>query len=142
MSLTPRRPRCPMPRALVTALGCGAVALLAIVSACAPGDSPRAESPALASAGRPDAGRDAIVVHGCGSCHRIPGVPNARSLVGPPLDSWSGRSFIAGTLPNSQENLQRWLTDPQAVRPGSAMPTIDLTEQEVADITAYLFTLD
>ncbi len=130
-------------RRLVTAVAvAGVTTLSALGAACAPGDSPRAESPALASAGRPDAGREAILIHGCGSCHRIPGVPNARSLVGPPLDSWSGRSFIAGTLPNSQENLQRWLTDPQEVRPGSAMPTIDLTDEEVADITAYLFTLD
>jgi cytochrome c len=110
--------------------------------ACAPGSSPRAESPALASAGSPSAGRDAIIVNGCGSCHRIPGIPNADSLVGPPLDSWSGRSFIAGTLPNSQENLQRWLADPQAIRPGSAMPDLDLSDDEVADIAAYLFTLD
>jgi cytochrome c len=123
------------------------VAVVAAVTAagllaCAPGPSPRSESPALAAAGSPTSGRDAIVVRGCGSCHRIPGIPNANSLVGPPLDGWSGRSFIAGTLPNSQENLQRWLTDPQEVRPGSAMPNLDLTEDEVADITAYLFTLE
>lgn len=120
------------------------VALLAgtNIVGCTRGDSPRAESPALASAGSPSAGRDAIVVHGCGSCHRIPGIPNANSLVGPPLDSWSGRSFIAGTLPNSQENLRRWLDDPQDLRPGSAMPDLDLSDDEIADITAYLFTLD
>ena len=130
-----------MTRPLVLVLLVTLLAGTAMVG-CTRGDSPRAESPALASAGSPAAGRDAIVVHGCGSCHRIPGIPNANSLVGPPLDSWSGRSFIAGTLPNSQENLQRWLADPQEVRPGSAMPDLDLSDDEIADITAYLFTLD
>ena len=126
------------------ALTLAVVMALAVVGTlgCTRGESPRAESPALAAAGNPSAGREAIIVNGCGSCHRIPGVPNANSLVGPPLDSWSGRSFIAGTLPNSQDNLQRWLADPQAIRAGSAMPTLDLTDDEVADITAYLFTLD
>jgi cytochrome c len=105
-------------------------------------ESPRTASPALSSGGSPSAGREAIVASGCGSCHRIPGVPNANALVGPPLDSWSRRSFIAGMLPNSQQNLTSWIQDPQAIRPGSAMPTLELTDQQVADIVAYLFTLD
>jgi cytochrome c1 len=122
--------------------GVALILAFSIVVGCSSGPLPRGESPALESAGRAAEGREAAIVHGCGSCHRIEGVPNANSLVGPPLDSWSRRSFIAGTLPNTQANLERWLRDPQEVRPGSAMPTIELTEQEVADITAFLFTLD
>ena len=119
-----------------------ALVVLLAATGCATGQNPRAESPALAEGGAPAQGREAIIAVGCGSCHRIPGIPNAEALVGPPLDSWSRRSFIAGTLPNSQANLGRWLDDPQEVRPGSAMPDLDLTPEQVTDIVAYLFTLD
>jgi cytochrome c len=128
----------------VRMLGAALVALVVGTGsiACAPGDNPRTQSPALSSGGSPSAGRDAIVAVGCGSCHRIPGIPNANALVGPPLDSWSRRSFIAGTLPNSEPNLVAWVRDPQGIRPGSAMPTLELSDQQVLDIVAYLFTLD
>jgi cytochrome c len=92
--------------------------------------------------GDPVMGRAAIIEQGCGSCHSIPGIPNANSLVGPPLDSWPHRSFIAGTLTNSPDNLALWIAEPQRIRPGSAMPDLELDEDTVADIVAYLFTLD
>ncbi|MGY6501446.1 MAG: c-type cytochrome [Acidimicrobiales bacterium] len=124
-------------RAVVTAaLGCMAL----LLGACADGSS-RPRSPALVSEGNAEVGREVIVETGCGSCHRIPGIPNANALVGPPLDSWSRRSFIAGTLSNNEENLSRWLADPQEIRPGSAMPDLDLSDDQVADVVAYLFTL-
>lgn len=116
--------------------------VLAVAAACAPDTSARPQPPALVSAGNPSVGREVIIARGCGSCHRITGIPNADALVGPPLDSWSRRSFIAGTLTNNQDNLVRWLRDPQEIRPGSAMPDLDLSEEEVADIVAYLFTLE
>lgn len=117
-----------------------AVVMGALASSCQPTDV-RTPTPAGAD-GDQGAGRAAIIQHGCGSCHRVPGIPNAVALVGPPLDSWSQRSFIAGTLPNTVDNMVRWLDDPQAVRPGSAMPRLDLDERELIDITAYLFSLD
>lgn len=118
------------------------VLVTALVVACGDTGGDRGASPALVGAGDPDQGRELVGEYGCGSCHRVPGVPNARALVGPPLDGWSGRSFIAGTLPNNQENLTVWLRDPQQVRPGSAMPDLDISESDLADIVAYLFTLD
>lgn len=78
---------------------------------------------------------------GCASCHRIPGV-DGDALVGPPLDAWGRRSFIAGSLHNDPANLALWLTDPQAVEPGTAMPDLDLTSAQVDDLVAYLFSLD
>ena len=115
----------------------GAVALLA---ACG---TPVAErTPVVPVAGDPGAGHAAIIEAGCGACHRIPDVPNARSMVGPPLDSWPQRSFIAGTLTNSPDNLARWIADPQQIRPGTAMPDLDLDDETIADIVAYLYTLD
>lgn len=123
-------------RAIVAAgLVVGAVAL--------PGcDADVDRSAALVRQGDPEGGREAVRDLGCTSCHRVPGGSGPDAFVGPPLDAWSRRSFIAGTLPNNAANLERWLLDPQSVRPGSAMPTLELTESEIADIVAFLFSLD
>ena len=88
--------------------------------------------------GDADIGRQVLEDRGCGSCHRIPGVPGADGLVGPPLDSMGRRTFIAGQLANTPENMVRWIRDPQAVEPGTAMPDLGITEAEARDITAYL----
>jgi cytochrome c len=91
--------------------------------------------------GDPERGVQAFTSYGCISCHAIPGVPRARGLVGPPLDAWAERSFIAGQFPNSIENLTSWLMAPQAMMPGSAMPDMGVTWQDAQDMSAYLFTL-
>lgn len=78
---------------------------------------------------------------GCGGCHTIPGVDGASGMVGPPLASWSRRSYIAGNLPNTPENLIRWVMDPHVVEPGTAMPDVGLEEQQARDVAAYLYTL-
>jgi cytochrome c1 len=46
--------------------------------------------------------------------------------------------MLAGRLPNGPENLERWLRGPQAVKPGSAMPDLGVTERDARDIAAYL----
>lgn len=91
--------------------------------------------------GDPDAGRRALDDHGCGTCHTIPGVRSAWGMVGPPLDAWSRRGFIAGALANTPENLVRWILDPQAVEPGTLMPSTGLTPGGARDVAAYLFSL-
>lgn len=119
-------------------------AVLLVVSAtaaCGAGAS-RADRPVIPVSGDATAGQAVIVEYGCGACHRIPGIPNAVSLVGPPLDNWSRRSFIAGILPNSPDNLASWLEDPDSIRPGTAMPDLGLDAQQIADVVAYLYTLD
>jgi cytochrome c len=86
-------------------------------------------------------GARAIVKYGCGACHSIPGIPGADTYVGPLLTAYSRRHYIAGSLPNTHENLIRWLQNPQAIEPGTAMPNLGLTEVEARDIAAYLYTL-
>jgi cytochrome c2 len=86
-------------------------------------------------------GHDLIERHACGACHVIPGVHGANGLVGPPLERFSRRSFIAGELPNTATNLQRWLLNPPAVEPRTAMPNLGLTPDEARDMAAYLSTL-
>jgi cytochrome c len=86
-------------------------------------------------------GRDTIRKYGCYACHSIDGVPGARGLVGPPLDGIGNREFIAGELPNTPNNLMRWIQHPRQVEPHTAMPEMGVTEQDSRDIAAYLYTL-
>jgi cytochrome c1 len=62
--------------------------------------------------------------------------------VGPPLNRFGSRSYIAGELANNGANLQRWIRDPRSVEPGTAMPNLGVTAVDAQDIAAYLFTLE
>jgi cytochrome c2 len=125
-----------------TAIATLLVSSVVASAACTSDRVDRSSSQALSVSGDANRGRATIAQAGCGSCHRIAGVDNADSYVGPPLDAWSRRSFIAGTLVNRPDELARWLRDPQAIRPGSGMPDLGLDDRQIADIVEYLFTLD
>jgi cytochrome c len=116
------------------------VASAVVAGAC--GDRVRALRPPIAAGGDPEVGRQLIGTYGCGSCHRIPGVARAEGLVGPPLDAMGRRTFIAGQLANTPENMVRWIVDPPAVEPGTAMPDLGVSPDEARQIAAYLATLD
>ncbi|MEZ4728463.1 MAG: hypothetical protein R3E79_15120 [Caldilineaceae bacterium] len=94
-----------------------------------------------APAGDPDEGWVALQAYGCQSCHTIPGVPGANSLVGPPLTAWAERSYIAGRLTNEPQYLVEWIRFPQAIEPGTAMPNLGVSEEDALDMAAYLYTL-
>jgi len=83
-------------------------------------------------------GRVLIASYGCGTCHAIPGIPGADAMAAPPLDRFYQRTYIAGMLPNTYENLARWIQDPQAIIPGNAMPNLGVTETEANQIVDYL----
>jgi cytochrome c1 len=91
--------------------------------------------------GEPDRGAELIASYGCGSCHTIPGIEGADATVGPPLTDMGLREYIAGNQPNTPANMIRWLDDPQAIEPGTAMPDLGVTETEARHIAAYLYTL-
>lgn len=82
-----------------------------------------------------------IRAYGCGSCHLVPGVVDARGMVGPPLTHFARRGYIAGILRNTPDHLILWLRNPQQVLPGNAMPDSGVTAQDARDIAAYLYTL-
>jgi cytochrome c len=94
---------------------------------------------ASASAGR---GKAAIEAYGCGSCHTIPGVEGADATVGPPLDGFAERTYVAGVLPNLPGPLARWIMHPQQIIPGNAMPELGIGRRESRDIAQYLYGLD
>ncbi|MGH8585448.1 MAG: c-type cytochrome [Gammaproteobacteria bacterium] len=89
----------------------------------------------------PEAGRAAIERYDCGVCHTIPGIRGARGVVGPPLDAFSRRVYIAGKFSNRKEILERWIQDPPALAPETAMPNLGVEEQEARDMAAYLYRL-
>jgi cytochrome c oxidase subunit 2 len=75
--------------------------------------------------------------HSCVACHTITGVSGG--VLGPNLSFVGSRQTIAaGILPNDSAGMARWLRDPLREKPGSLMPTIDLTDDEIAALVAYL----
>ena len=119
----------------VVVLGSGLVA-----TGC--GQTEQAAPPRQVTSGSPGRGAADIAHYGCGSCHTIPGIDGADAYVGPPLDHWARRGYIAGMLPNSATNLEHWIRDPQAVVPGNDMPDLGVSAQQAKDIAAYLYTLE
>ena len=108
---------------------------LALLAAC---DRPLPEDEP-ATGGNPRSGRQLIQHFGCGSCHSIPGVPGATATVAPSLEKLKSRQFLAGRLSNTPENLQKWIRQPRAVDPKTAMPDVGLSESQARDIAAYLY---
>lgn len=93
------------------------------------------QSPVAADA--PGAGE--FVAH-CGGCHAVRGTMAAGSL-GPDLSHLMTRTTIAASFPNDGPTLARWISDPQSLKPGSLMPTPEITAQQRDLIHAYLETL-
>ncbi len=74
----------------------------------------------------------------CASCHSISGT-NAKSHIGPDLTHVSERkTLLSGMLPNSPQNLYRWLQDPQKIKQGAHMPNFMLSKNELSALVKYL----
>jgi cytochrome c2 len=114
------------------------VVLLAPLAIGCSGEKPVAP----ATGGQPHLGKVAIERYGCAACHTIPGIPGHGANVGPPLTQMAARAYVAGVLPNTPDNLVRWLQDPPEVDPLTAMPNLGVSQAEAADMAAYLYSLD
>jgi cytochrome c oxidase subunit 2 len=99
------------------------------VAASAPQDASAAE------------GRRVFETTACINCHAVKGtVANGR--FGPDLTHLMSRDTLAsGAAPNTPEDLRLWIQNPDAIKPGSLMPAMNLTDQEFDQLTAYLLTL-
>jgi cytochrome c oxidase subunit II len=74
----------------------------------------------------------------CGTCHAIAGTEHT-ARAAPDLSNFGSRTTIsAGVIPNTPENLARYLRNPQAVKPGAMMPNFRLSEPEIEALVAYL----
>jgi len=77
----------------------------------------------------------------CGACHTLRGT-SAGGIVGPDLTHLMSRSTIAsGILPNDTASLAGWISNPQALKAGSAMPATNLNGTQLNQVVAYLETL-
>ncbi|MBX3185310.1 MAG: c-type cytochrome [Polyangiaceae bacterium] len=93
-----------------------------------PADPPLASQagPAQASSG----GAPEIFGQMCVACHAVGG---RGGVVGPALDGVGTRYDAA--------YLKRWVSDPQAVRPGTTMPKLPLSDEQLESVVNYLATL-
>ena len=100
------------------------------------------ENPALIAKGK-----ELFAAKTCGQCHTVRGHGYA-GVLGPDLTHLGSRSTIAGgLLENNKEQLQRWLHDPGAVKPGNKMAVgyttnkVTLTADDEVALVAYLESL-
>jgi cytochrome c oxidase subunit II len=101
---------------------------------------------ATAAAGTPAADGAALFrAKGCSGCHTVKGY--AVGAVGPNLTHFASRDTFAGAIfDNNDENLRRWLLDPPKEKPmdpgdNLGMPNLNLTDDEITKLIAYLNTL-
>jgi cytochrome c oxidase subunit 2 len=86
-------------------------------------------------------GQRVFLKSGCSLCHTIAGT-EASGTIGPSLSHVASRSTLAaGTLPNTTANLMGWIGNPAALKPGTHMPALPLTGDELRALAAYLETL-
>ena len=112
------------------------------VSADAPGDYAAWAGREAAAAGTPADPEalqgEQVFVQRCGKCHTVRGSA-AAGTQGPDLTHLAARQTLAaGLLPNTVGNLEGWMLNPQALKPGAAMPPVRLSAVELHAVTAYL----
>jgi cytochrome c oxidase subunit 2 len=89
----------------------------------------------------PSEGRRVFESTACVNCHTVAGRP-ANGSFGPDLTHLMSRDTIAaGAALNTAENLRLWIQNPDAIKPGSKMPAMGLSDQDVNAVAAYLETL-
>lgn len=88
------------------------------------------------------AGETVFLKRGCSACHAVRG-GNAHGIVGPDLTHFgSRRSIAAAVLPNTPENLRRWITSTHMVKPGVEMPAFKaIPADELDALVEYLGSL-
>jgi cytochrome c oxidase subunit 2 len=87
------------------------------------------------------AGQHIFEATACINCHAVAGTV-ADGHFGPDLSHLMSRETIAaGAAPNTPENLRRWIRNPDAIKPGSRMPAMELSDRELDAVIAYLTTL-
>ncbi|MFN3975313.1 MAG: cytochrome c oxidase subunit II [Dehalococcoidia bacterium] len=92
-------------------------------------------------AGEAQKGWEVFQARGCNACHTIDGT-NARGIIGPNLTGIASRDGIAAmALPNTPDDLARWLRNPPGVKAGAKMPNLNLTDEEISALVAFLETL-
>jgi cytochrome c oxidase subunit 2 len=86
-------------------------------------------------------GKEVFLHQACASCHAVRGT-SAQGTYAPDLTHLISRKTLAsGMIPNTPDNLRRWVENPQDIKPGCLMPAFGLDERNRDLIVRYLLTL-
>lgn len=86
-------------------------------------------------------GRHVFETQACMNCHAVRGTV-ATGRFGPDLTHLMSRDTLAsGMIPNTRDNLRQWIKDPDTIKPGSLMPAMQLSDDQLDQVTSYLETL-
>jgi cytochrome c len=124
----------PRRAALVMAFALSVCALFTACGRPEPATAPLSDADA-------ERGRRLMAHYQCGSCHVIPQVPAAAGRIGPSLEHFGARTYIAGNLPNAPLTLARWIEAPVSLVPRTTMPDMGASTVDARDMAAYLMTL-
>jgi cytochrome c oxidase subunit II len=98
------------------------------------------KAPPAEPAGDAAAGKDVFARNACVGCHTIRGI--SAGVLGPDLTHFGSRAlFGAGLWPTSVDNVAAWVKDPPALKPGSKMPNLHLSDADVRAVATYLVGL-
>jgi cytochrome c oxidase subunit 2 len=98
------------------------------------------QGPATATSTDAVAGQALFGQLGCAGCHSIQGISTGQ--VGPDLTHFKSRDVFAGSIfQNDDNSLRAWLLNPPKEKPGSVMPNLNLTQDNINKLVAYLDTL-
>jgi len=88
------------------------------------------------------AGRELFRSLPCAGCHTIKGLTAGKFPGAPELTNVASKKSIAGGAlsPVNEENLTRWLSNPPAVKPGTQMPNLNLSPEQIRDLVQFLLT--
>lgn len=93
------------------------------------------------AAGDAERGRTYFLGGPCIACHTVDGTA-AVGTTGPNLTHVASNGKFAGdTFDFTAENLAAWLKDPPGMKPGTSMPNLALADADIADLVAFLQTL-
>lgn len=86
-------------------------------------------------------GREVFERSACAGCHTVRGTSAVGQLAPDLTHLMSRQTIAAGALPNDAANLAQWIRDPGAVKPGTTMPAIPLSGEDLHALVAWLSTL-
>jgi cytochrome c oxidase subunit II len=88
-----------------------------------------------------EAGRRVFERQACMNCHTVTGTA-ATGRFGPDLTHLMSRATLAsGAMDNTPTNLRQWIKSPDTFKRGALMPAMQLTDEQLDQVTAYLETL-
>ena len=87
-------------------------------------------------------GRDVYFESNCVNCHTIRGTESQENA-GPDLTHVASREIMAGGVVEvNRDDMERWLRDPQEVKPGNLMPATLVSDEDLEALVAYMLSLE